>query len=282
MVFPSLYLVCIIVNNLVHISVATAMEGAMTVITMIGLGEAGRLIGEGLARAGARVRGHDPFVTLPHTPVEQCAALEDALAGAEVVISLVGPAAAEAVAVKVLPLLPASAVYADLNTLSPGEKRAIGALAAEAGAPFADVAVMAPVPRAGSRTPLLAAGSGAEAFAKALSPLGTPVRAVSPDSGDAAARKLLRSVFMKGLAALIIESLDAASAAGAQDEIRDQIAAELGENGRDLVDRLVEGSREHAGRRVHEMEAAAAYLDELGVEHPVTEATLSHLRRLSA
>lgn len=254
----------------------------MTVITMIGLGEAGRLIGEGLARAGARVRGHDPFTALSDSPIEQRAGLDDALAGAEVVISLVGPGAAEKVAAQVLALLPASAVYADLNTLSPGEKGAIGALAAEAGVPFADVAVMAPVPRAGSRTPLLAAGSGAEAFTRALAPLGTPVRAVSSEAGDAAARKLLRSVFMKGLAALIIESLDAAGAAGAEDEIRDQIAAELGENGRALVDRLVEGTREHAGRRVHEMEAVAAYLEELDVAHPVTEATLTHLRRLSA
>lgn len=73
-----------------------------------------------------------------------------------------------------------------------------------------------------------------------------------------------------------------ASAAGAEEEIRDRIAAELGENGRDLVDRLVKGTYEHAGWRVHEMEAASAYLDELGAERPVTEPTLSHLRRLSA
>ncbi|MFD3686331.1 DUF1932 domain-containing protein [Nocardiopsis sp. NPDC058631] len=254
----------------------------MTVITVIGLGEAGRLIGEGLARNGARVRGHDPFVSLPDTPIVQHSALDDALAGTEIVISLVGPASAHEVAARVLPLLPASAVYADLNTLSPAEKSELGALAADAGVPFADVAVMAPVPRAGSRTPLVAAGSGAEAFTAKLSALGTPVRAVSGNAGDAAARKLLRSVFMKGLAALIIESLDAASAAGAAEELRDQIAAEFGENGRDLVDRLVEGTRLHAGRRVHEMEAATAYLDELDVEHPMTEATLSHLRRLSA
>ncbi|CAL9619565.1 hypothetical protein SUDANB121_05835 [Nocardiopsis dassonvillei] len=254
----------------------------MTVITVIGLGEAGRLIGEGLARAGASVRGHDPFVFLSDTPIAQCPALEEALTGAEVVISLVGPAAAEGVAAKVLPLLPSSAVYADLNTLSPGEKKTIGALAAKTGVPFADVAVMAPVPRAGSRTPLFAAGSGAAAFAAALTPLGTPVHTVSAHAGDAAARKLLRSVFMKGLAALIIESLDAAAAAGTEEEIREQIAAELGEGGRDLVDRMVEGTRLHAGRRVHEMEAAAAYLGELGVQRPVTEAALSHLRRLSS
>ncbi|GAB3705271.1 DUF1932 domain-containing protein [Nocardiopsis oceani] len=253
----------------------------MTVITMVGLGEAGRLIGEGLAGAGARVRGFDPFVALSEPPIVQHPALEEALAGADVVISLVGPDAAEKVAAQALPLMSAPAVYADLNTLSPGEKKAIAVVASDADVPFADVAVMAPVPRAGSRTPLLAAGSGAEAFTSALSPLGTPVQAVSGTAGDAAARKMLRSVFMKGLAALIIESLDAASTVGAADDLRTQIAAEFGEGGEALVDRLVEGTRQHAGRRVHEMEAAQAYLAELGVAHPVTEATLAHLHRLS-
>lgn len=253
----------------------------MIVITMVGLGEAGRLIGEGLAEAGARVKGYDPFVALSDSPIVQYAEPAEALAETEIVISLVGPDAAEKVATQVLALMPASAVYADLNTLSPGEKKALGVLASDAGVPFADVAVMAPVPREGSRTPLLAAGSGAQAFTAALSHLGTPVRAVSEEAGDAAARKMLRSVFMKGLAALIIESLDAASAVGADGDLRDQIAAEFGENGAALVDRLVDGTRQHAGRRVHEMEAAQAYLEELGVDHPVTDATVAHLRRLS-
>lgn len=253
----------------------------MTVITMVGLGEAGRLIGEGLAAAGAEVRGYDPFVDLPDSPIVRHTELGTALADTEIVISLVGPDAAEKVAAQVLALMPASAVYADLNTLSPGEKKTLGALASEAAVAFADVAVMAPVPREGSRTPLLAAGSGAKTFAALLRPLGTPVRAVSETAGDAAARKMLRSVFMKGLAALIIESLDAAGVVGAQDDLRAQIAAEFGDKGEALVDRLVDGTRLHAGRRVHEMEAARDYLEELGVDHPVTDATVAHLRRLS-
>ena len=54
----------------------------------------------------------------------------------------------------------------------------------------------------------------AEAFAAALRPLGMPVEVVSDRAGDAAEMKLLRSVFMKGLAASAIESLDAAGAQG--------------------------------------------------------------------
>ena len=88
-----------------------------------------------------------------------------------------------------------------------------------------------------------------------------PVEVVSDTAGDAAALKLLRSVFMKGLAAAAIESLDAAEAAGHAEWLRGEIAEVIGEP---LLDRLLEGSRRHAARRVDEMEAAQALLVELG------------------
>ncbi len=76
------------------------------------------------------------------------------------------------------------------------------------------MALLGPVPARGLRTPALASGDGAHAFADALGPLGMPVEVVSPTAGDAATLKLLRSVFMKGLAAAAIESTAGAEAAG--------------------------------------------------------------------
>lgn len=252
----------------------------MTSIAVLGLGEAGRLFAAGYSLAGARVRGYDPFVTAGESGVEESGTLPEALEDADIVISLVGPRAAVAVAREAGAVIGRSCVYADFNTLSPQEKREI-AQEFDGRGLFADVAVMAPVPRAGSRTPLLASGTGAEAFVRAVTPLGTPATAVSGTPGDAAGRKLLRSVFMKGLAALIVESLEAAREAGAEEDIRGQIASELGEDGEALVDRLVRGTRQHAARRVHEMESAAGYLAELGARHPVTDATVEWLRHLS-
>ena len=74
----------------------------------------------------------------------------------------------------------------------------------------------------GLRTPALASGPGASAFAAALGPLGMPVEVVSEAPGDAATLKLLRSVFMKGLAAAAIESHRAADAAGHADWLDEQ------------------------------------------------------------
>jgi 3-hydroxyisobutyrate dehydrogenase-like beta-hydroxyacid dehydrogenase len=109
-----------------------------------------------------------------------------------------------------------------------------------------------------------------------------PVTAIGPEPGAAAARKLVRSVFMKGLAAAIGEALDAAGRLGARDELHDDIAATLTGADAALLERLVDGSVRHAARRAEEMAAARAMLDELGVEPRSAAASEAWLRSLAA
>jgi 3-hydroxyisobutyrate dehydrogenase-like beta-hydroxyacid dehydrogenase len=142
---------------------------------------------------------------------------------------------------------------------------------------FADVALVGTVPATGLRTPALVSGAGAERFAGLFGPLGMPVEVVGREPGDAAGLKLLRSVFMKGVAAAALESLAAARAAGAEGRVRADLAAVLGEP---LLGRLLTGSEAHAARRVDEMRAAAAYLDELGVEPRIATAAAEWLAQL--
>ena len=104
-----------------------------------------------------------------------------------------------------------------------------------------------------------------------------PVELVGLRPGDAAGLKLLRSVFMKGIAAAALESLAAADAAGVEQHVRADLAAVLGEP---LLDRLLTGSRTHAARRVDEMRAAAAYVEELGVEPRIAAAAAAWLEQL--
>ena len=87
------------------------------------------------------------------------------------------------------------------------------------------------------------------------------------------AHKLLRSVFMKGLASLIGEAVEAGRAAGYEDWIRDQIARQLAGDGHAVLERLLQGTRTHATRRHHEMEAAVEYLGTLGVPPTMSRAT---------
>lgn len=232
-------------------------------ITLLGLGEAGRLYAEGLAREGATVRGYDPFVDADADAYVQHAELSEAVGGAHIVISLVGARAARAVAEQAIPHMAEGAVLADFNTSSPADKAELATATAAHGLRFADVAVLAPVPRAGHATPLMASGPGAEGLHDELAPLGVPIESIGGDAGDAASRKLVRSVFMKGLAGVVLEAVAAGQAADAEAWIREQIAAELGPGGHALVERLILGSHAHAERRAHEMTDALSYLDAL-------------------
>jgi 3-hydroxyisobutyrate dehydrogenase-like beta-hydroxyacid dehydrogenase len=246
------------------------------VVGMLGLGEAGSLIAADLRAVGADVRGYDPR---SETGPDAASAAE-AAAGADVVLSLTTAAEALGAARSVLGALGPGQVYADANTSGAELKRELAALVAPTGAAFADVALMAPVPGHGLRTPSLASGPGAEAFVAAVRPLGMPVDVVGPDPGEAAQRKLLRSVLWKGLAAAILEALAAARAAGREDWMRAQAVALLEGADGALLERMVTGSRLHAARRVEEMEAAAAQLRELGVPPRVAEASAGWLRDL--
>src|SRR5262249_20959218 len=139
----------------------------------------------------------------------------------------------------------------------------------------------APVPRRGIRTPSLASGSAAEEFARRFGPLGMPVEVVGAEPGAAAERKLIRSVFMKGLAAAIGESLPAADPARCGGWLRREVERTLAGADASLVERLVTGGRRHAVRRTEEMEAAAELLGELGVEPRISQASASWLSDLA-
>jgi 3-hydroxyisobutyrate dehydrogenase-like beta-hydroxyacid dehydrogenase len=104
---------------------------------------------------------------------------------------------------------------------------------------------------------------------------------VAGPPGLAAERKLLRSVFFKGLAAAVVEALEAGRAAGCEDWLRDNIAEELTRAGESTVERLVSGTHQHAVRRADEMAAATAMLTELGVAPTITAATRDLLHRLA-
>jgi 3-hydroxyisobutyrate dehydrogenase-like beta-hydroxyacid dehydrogenase len=245
-------------------------------VGVLGLGEAGSRLAADLAAAGADVRGYDP------APVEVAGVVRgrdpaSAVTGCSLVLGLAGASAALEVARAALPGLEQGAVYADLNTAGPALKQELASLLAESGALLADVALLGPVPVRGLSTPTLASGPGAAAFAAALAPLGMPVEVVSDQPGDAAAMKLLRSVFMKGLAAAALESLDAAEAAGHRDWLQGQLAEVVGSG---LLERLVAGSHRHAARRVDEMDAACELLVSLGVEPRIAAASRSVLAEL--
>ena len=246
-------------------------------VAVLGLGEAGAAISADLAAAGARVRGYDPAVGAPAGIVET-GSEADAVRGVELVLSVNSSAAAEEALRNALPGAAPATLWADLNTAAPAVKRRLAEIAGQAGLAFADVALMTPVPGRGLRTPMLASGAHAESYARLLTPLGALVDVLDGPPGLAAERKLLRSVFFKGLAAAVVEALRAGRAAGCEDWLRENIADELTGADAATVRRLEDGTRRHAVRRAAEMRAATDMLTDLGVPPLITRATADLLR----
>ena len=250
------------------------------VVAVLGLGEAGSEIAAGLCLAGAVVRGFDPRVRAG-PGVAECSSDADACRGAAIVLSLTCARDAEEALTAALPGVDRAAIYADMNTASAGLEAHLAGLADRAGIRFTDVALMSPVPGSGLRTPMLACGPAAQEFAQAFGGLGAAVEVLPGPPGAAAARKLLRSVFFKGLAAAITEALRAAQAAGCEDWLRQNIGDELAAASAATVDRLERGSVRHARRRADEMAAAAELLRQLGVPPRVTGASEQWLEQLA-
>jgi 3-hydroxyisobutyrate dehydrogenase-like beta-hydroxyacid dehydrogenase len=231
-------------------------------IAVLGLGEAGSLIARDLVAAGADVRGYDPQ-GIPVDGVQARGSEAEAVADADVVLSVNSSHDAMTALENALPELPAGTLWADLNTASPGVKKALADRAAPV--EVVDVALMSPVPGKGLRTPMLVSGPAAERYVELLAGLGAEAAVQPGPVGTAISRKLLRSVFYKGLAAAVVEALRGAEAAGCADWLRGNIAAELAGFDERTVDRLVDGTHTHARRRADEMTAATEQLQELGV-----------------
>jgi len=255
--------------------------GRTLVIAVLGLGEAGSVIARDLLIAGADVRGYDPAVAAAEG-ITDTGSEAEAARGADLVLSVNTAEAAVDAFSAGLAGLREDALWADLNTASPGTKRRLAEIAEARDVPFADVAMMAPVPGRGLRVPMLASGAGAARFAGTLRPLGAQIEVLEGPAGLAARQKLLRSVFYKGMAAAIVEALEAATAAGVEPWMREHIAAELTSADAAAVERIVGGTVKHAKRRAAEMEAAAAMLSELGVPPLMARASAALHERLAA
>jgi len=252
----------------------------MTQITIFGLGEAGSLFAADLAAIGVTVQAYDPKPVSTPAGVFRFDDPVAAVHGAEVIMGLTASADAEQALRQALTAIPAGTLYADLSTSSAGVKRNLADIAATRGIDFVDIALMTIVPGFGLKTPALASGPGAERYVAIYQPLGVPVEAISSVPGEAATRKLLRSVMMKGLASLVIEAMQAGHAAGCADWLWNNMAGQLTVANEQVLTRLITGTGTHALRRLHEMEASVALLEELGVDPIMTRSTVQSHKRV--
>ena len=203
--------------------------------------------------------------------VHACDNLSEAIRDADLVISAVTCSAAVEVAGNVAPLLRGGQIYLDINSVSPATKREIAKILKATPASFIEAAVMAPVAPQRIKVPMLLGGAGAKLAAKSLTSVGMNVTHVSDEIGVASATKMCRSIMIKGLEALAVESLFTARRYKAEKEVLASLAATFPTMGwdRSLPDYLISRVAEHGKRRAAEMREAAEAVRDVDLE-PLT------------
>ncbi|MGC0386073.1 NAD(P)-binding domain-containing protein [Streptomyces sp. SAI-129] len=250
-------------------------------VGVLGLGEAGSIYAAGFFENGWSVTGYDPGDVPTPEGVERAGSIEAAVRDCDLVLGLTGAKAALAVAREAAPHLGSATVYADMNAAAPGLKGEIAqAVTASSKAVFADVSVIGSVPAYRHRTALVTSGPGATVVADYFGTLGAPVEDLGSEPGAASARKLLRSVFMKGLGAIIVQTVEAGRAAGDETWVREQIASELA-GGESTLERLYTGTAKHGVRRAFEASAAADLMADLDLDAELARA-IGHVHQLAA
>jgi 3-hydroxyisobutyrate dehydrogenase-like beta-hydroxyacid dehydrogenase len=248
------------------------------IIAILGIGEAGGTLARDLIAKGVQVRGWDPAPPMIPNGLEFAASNPAAASGADVVLSVNWASVAVDVAREVAPVLQPGQLFADLNTAAPQFKREIAPIIEKTGALFIDAALMDPVPPKGLGTQVYVSGSGAERFAEKMTPLGMPVVYLDREAGNAATHKLVRSIMYKGVAAVVIECLEAAQALDITEYAREQMLKIIDDE--PMIDRFVNGSIKHAKRRVEEMEAVVEMLNSIGVSAFTSHAAVQRLKEI--
>lgn len=250
-------------------------------IAILGLGEAGSHFARDLAALGIQVQGWDPNPQRPLLAGFVLAASNaEAVQGADLIFSVNLSTVSEEVAREILPVLRPEQVFLEMNTSAPEKKQTIASILNPTGVQFVDLAIMAPVPPTGIRTPMLAAGPGASLFQQRMANYPMQIE-VLPDAeiGMAAQLKLLRSIVYKGIAGVIYEAVEAGRVFGQEAYIREQISSIIG--GKDeLIDRFVTGTYTHAARRKEEMAAVVEMLETQQLDPLLSKATRDQLEKL--
>jgi 3-hydroxyisobutyrate dehydrogenase-like beta-hydroxyacid dehydrogenase len=247
-------------------------------IAFVGFGEAGQHIGAGLAAKGLRICAYDirhnepALVDAARRSNIEFSGSPSAVEGASLVFSLVTASSAIDAARAAAKHLKAGQTYIDFNSVSPATKRAVAEAIAPSGARFVEAAIMAPVPGPNEKVPLLLSAPGAKEIAERLAKIGMNTEIAGDRIGDASLSKMLRSIFIKGIEALMLESLVAARHAGIEERILDSVQKTLpGINWRELSAYNLERTATHGKRRTAEMFESAATVRELGLDPFVTE-----------
>ncbi len=252
---------------------------------IVGYGEVGRIFAAGLAARGVDdlavwdlkfanpAQQAEPLAHAQAAGVHAADSVAALCAGRQLIVSAVTASNTLAVAEAVAPHIAPGAFFLDLNSASPGTKQQAAQCIEARGGRYVEAGVMTSVPPYGMAVPMLLGGPHASALAPVLQAWGMDAKPVSDRLGVASAIKMCRSVMIKGLEALVIESYATARHYGVEDHVLPTLAEtfpsiDWHQQGRYFFSRVVQ----HGQRRAEEMRESARTVGEAGMAPLMTSA----------
>jgi 3-hydroxyisobutyrate dehydrogenase-like beta-hydroxyacid dehydrogenase len=256
---------------------ATSTNPKQWNVGLVGYGEVGRILAEDLRRQEMRVTAYDLKLRSDQAggPLRDHAAAHgvalatshtELAASADFIVSAVTASQAVPVAQACAPSVKPGGWFLDFNSASPGAKRRAAALIDGHGGRYVEAAVMTSIPPYRIKVPLLLGGGDAGELAPLLVELGFDAKVASKELGVASAVKMCRSVMIKGLEAMVIESFTTARAYGVEDAVLASLketypGIDWEKQGAYFFQRVIE----HGRRRSEEVREVAETVREIGL-----------------
>lgn len=260
------------------------------VVGLLGFGEVGSALAEQLSTRGNTVIAWDTQfcnpTSMPSLRLSKCVHVEASLSAADlstrcdVVISAVTAGSAIEALKSCAFDSQRECFYLDLNSVSPKTKRELSAIATQKAARFVEAAVMSPINPKGMSSPILLGGPSAYDFQPIGESLGfSSLRVSSKEIGQASATKMCRSVLIKGVEALVTESMITANYYGVVSEVLDSLQSLLPrDDWPEFAHYMMSRSIEHGVRRSEEMLQAALTVRDTGLTPLMTQACADRQR----
>lgn len=253
-------------------------------ICLLGFGEVGQALAVDLGARGIKaIAVWDILFPVPDSPPRRAVVVQDiraatsaqeAVASADLVISAVTASQDVAAARSVAPDLKRGAYFLDVNSVSPAVKVETSQIVETAGGRYIEAAIMSPINPKRAASPMLFGGPHATEFLPIARQLGFSGASVFSDRiGSASAAKMCRSVIVKGMEALLGESLLAARRYGVEDAVLDSLGTLLAKDNWHAQARyMISRSLIHGRRRAEEMREVARTIVEAGFEPRMSSA----------
>lgn len=247
-------------------------------IGFIGFGEVAAVLTKVLNERKVNIVAHD-ILPKNRNGVEFLS-LREVVTSSKYILSTVTTQVAKDVAQESMQYLQPGQIYVDLNSTAPSIKIEINKIIEKSGADFVEGVILGAIGVTGGQTHILTGGIKGPEVARFFSDVGLNVSFYKEEIGKASMFKMLRSIFSKGLEALLLELLIAGKRAGIVEDLWKDITELM--NGKPFEQIASNWIQTHAvayKRRYYEMIQVTETIQDLGIDPLISSGTKAFFER---